>query len=602
MADNPLHPQVTQPGPMAKGGNKSSIDPGFMGRVKSGLSRLFSGGGGGSSSAKTTIMPTQEPDDANGAWMGPGRPMRPVVNNPWDVAGRGDDYPVGYNIGTQPRRMEGGPSFEELEALAENLDMLALAIATREDQMGNLTGSWKIRKAPGQSLRPKPDQRCADLDDFFRRPDGRQGFRTWLRELVHEQLVYDAPAIYVRRTIGGDVYRLEVVKGKTIQPKIDITGRMPDPPNVAYQQILKGVPAINYTSEELIYWPRNRRTGRRYGYSPVQQVIMTVNIAIRREVAKFSYFTEGNIPEALCSVPEGWTPDQIERFQVIFDALQADQRTKSKLKFVPGGMNFQQTRSDSALMGAVDEWLARVICYAFSLPPLPFVQQMNRATADTSNDAALSEGLQPMMLWAKDLLDHIGQRSFGYDDIEWVWDEIDDVDPAEQQVRDIELVKAGLKSIDQCLIERGEDPIGMSHAIFGIGPLGVMFIDDLLKAKAQGLTMPQPPPPPDMMGGMGGAPGFGGQPPLQAGPPGAMPVAAPIAGAVNPAAAAALSSIHPSILDAVGLGRGGPAGRKIDVTAADAHKSDPMSNVVFHPQVLATLRDAERRQGRSAAR
>ncbi len=597
MAENPLHPKVTQPGPMAKGGNKSSIEPGFMSRVTNGLARLFSGGGSGGNAASELLTPQQEPNQAN-VWNGPGNPIRPIVNNPWDVAGRADNYPVGYNIGTQPRRFE-GPSFEQLEALSENLDMLAMAIATREDQMGNLTGSWKIRKQPGQLLRPKPDQRCADLDNFFRRPDGRQSFRSWMRELVHQQLVYDAPAIYVRRTIGGDVYRLEVVKGSTISVLIDKTGRMPDAPAPAYQQIIQNVPVINYSADELIYWPRNRRTGKRYGYSPVQQVIMTVNIAIRREVAKLNYFTEGNVPEALVSVPETWTPEQIERFQVVWDALNADQRTRSKMKFVPGGMRFQQTVNDTMLMGPVDEWLARVICYAFSLPPLPFVQQMNRATADTSNDAALSEGLQPMMLWGKDMLDHIGQNSFGYDDIEWVWDEIDNVDPAEQQVRDIDLVKAGLKSIDECLIERGADPVGMGPAIFGIGPLGVMFIDDLLKAKAQGLTMPQAAPPPDAMGGMPGAP------PFLAPSPGPIPQqGAPFGppGPVHPAAAAALSAIDPSVLAAVGLGARGPAGRRVDVTTADAHKSDPLSNVVFHPQVLKTLRDAERSQGRRAAR
>lgn len=603
MAENPLQPQVTQPGPMAKGGYSTPIDPSFIARVKSGLASLFGGGPSGGASAPAGAPPVlgpQEPQDSQNVWGGPGRPITPIVINRSDVAGRSDDYPVGYNINMQPRRYE-GPSFDELEALAEGLDIMALAIATREDQMGNLTGSFLPRKPAGAKLRPKPDQRCADLDNFMRRPDGRMTFQMWVRALTHEMLINDAPCFYVRRTVGGDPYRLEIVKGKTINVLIDRTGRTPDPPAAAYQQILKGVPAINYTTDELIYWPRNRRVGKRYGYSPVQQVIFTVNIAMRREVAKLNYFTEGNIPEALCSVPETWTPDVIERWQTIWDASQSDQRNRSKMRFVPGGMAVQQTRNDSSLMGEVDEWLARVICYAFSLSSQPFVKMMNRATAETSYDAALSEGLQPVMGWLKSLLDHIAQVVFGYDDIEYIYDERTDIDPVAQQERDIELVKVGLKSIDECLIDRGADPIGMGPAIFGIGPLGVMFIDDLLKAKAQGLTMPQAAPPPDAMGGMGGMPpgaqpGFG-PPGMMA--PGAMPAPATQPG-VAPAAAAAIANVDPTLLAAVGLGPGGSKRRALDITTADAQASDPLSNVVYHPNVLAVLRDTERAQGRSA--
>ncbi len=40
-----------------------------------------------------------------------------------------------------------------------------------------------------------------------------------------------------------------------------------------------------------------------------------------------------------------------------------------------------------------DEWLARVICYAFSVPATPFVSQVNRATSETMRLQATQEGL-----------------------------------------------------------------------------------------------------------------------------------------------------------------------------------------------------------------
>jgi len=66
-----------------------------------------------------------------------------------------------------------------------------------------------------------------------------------------------------------------------------------------------------------------------------------------------------------------------------------------------------------------------------------------------------------------------------------------------------------------------------------------------------------------------------------------------VAPGVHPKAAQLLNDIDPALLAAVGLGAKGPAARRIDVTDDDTFRSDPLSNVVFHPTVLRTLRDVE---------
>jgi len=268
--------------------------------------------------------------------------------------------------------------------------------------------------------------------------------------------------------------------------------------------------------------------------------------------------------------------------------MMRDTGTRRRMRFVPGGFNFQATRDESALSSPFDEWIARVVMYAFSLPPLPFVQMMNKATAETSYESALSEGLQPLMGWMKDLLDHIIQHVFGYTDLECIWDEVVDVDPLQEDASDMQKIRSGMLSIDEWRAKRGLDPLGMGPAVFGIGPMGVMFVDDLLKAKAQGLLMPQPPPAPDA-GMMGGQPGQ-----MMPGQPGQM-----MAGQPAGPMAAALSGIDPNLLNAVGLGAGGTAGRGLDVTQGDSDASDPDASNVVHPNVLRTLREAERRQGRA---
>jgi hypothetical protein len=125
----------------------------------------------------------------------------------------------------------------------------------------------------------------------------------------------------------------------------------------------------------------------------VQQVLMTVNIALRRQLWQLDYFSEGSIPDALIGVPAGWTPDQIRQFQDPLPnppplagegrvgAFAGDLAKRRRAKFVPGesAVRVHQTKEPEHKQD-FDEWLARIICYAFSVPPQWAVKLMNRAT------------------------------------------------------------------------------------------------------------------------------------------------------------------------------------------------------------------------------
>ena len=340
-----------------------------------------------SAAASTSIVPEARREP----WFGPGQAQRPIAP-PEDVAGRSFDYQTGINLNTRPRAYE-GVSFEQLRGLAESFDLVRLAIETCKDQMAALTWGVKPRMAASDDVRGPPDARCAEVEAFFRYPDRKHSWDAWNRMLDEEQLVLDAASIYIRRDQGGRPYAFEIVDGATIVPKLDISGRTPDAPMSAYQQVLKGMPAIDYSVDDLIYAPRNPRAHKLYGYGAVEQVIFTINIAVRREVAKMNYFIEGNIPDALCAVPKEWTPDQIERFQKFWDVMMSSAFAKNgRMKFVPGASAVQMLRSDEVLFGQFDEWLARIICYAFSLPSLPFIKQQNRACYSEDTETLTEKG------------------------------------------------------------------------------------------------------------------------------------------------------------------------------------------------------------------
>jgi PAS domain-containing protein len=102
---------------------------------------------------------------------------------------------------------------------------------------------------------------------------------------------------------------------------LDDSGRVPTPPDPGYQQILKGIPAADYTREELIYLVHNPRSHKVYGYSHVEQVLITINILIRRAMHQLDYYREGSLPDAVISVPVEWNQDQVSDFQKHFDSM-----------------------------------------------------------------------------------------------------------------------------------------------------------------------------------------------------------------------------------------------------------------------------------------
>ena len=451
------------------GGKGSPIEPGLIQRLSGAMRYAITG---------------NKPE-----WFGPMEPIAPVVpaNETPSVTGRQFDYPVGYNTRIKPRQEE-AVSFAQMRALADSYDIMRLIIETRKDQMSKLKWSIKYRDD-----KKKIDSRCQAIQDFLQLPDQEHTWNDWLRMLLEDLFVIDAPTVYVRPTVGGKLYALEPLDGATIKRVIDEFGRTPDAPEPAYQQILHGVPAVDYTRDELIYRPRNLRTHKVYGYSPVEQVIMTVNIALRRQFYQLAYYTEGNVPEALASVPKEWNPDQIAQFQAYWDDINSgDLAERRHLKFIPDGLNFKETKAPP-LKDEYDEWLARVICFAFSVAPTPFIKQQNRATAESAHDAALEEGLAPIMQWVKGLIDYIVIKYFNAPDIEFAWSEEESLDPLEQaKIFDMR-IRNGSLLINESRAFYGDEPVDGGDEPIIITASGAITLKDALEQAAN------PPPPPPMM-------------------------------------------------------------------------------------------------------
>lgn len=398
------------------------------------------------------------PGTGNAAdWFGPGKPMTPQA--PPEVAGRAFDYPAAVNIINRPRSGNIW-GYESLRAFSDNYDLLRIIIEGRKKQLYRL--QWVVQlKDNKQKITPQVKNKIKALTKFFKKPDGEHNFKTWMKMLSEDYYVIDAATLHRRRTRGGKLISLDQIDGSTIARVLDENGRTPeDPGDTAYQQYLKGIPAVNYTTNDLYYRPNNPRINKIYGYSPVEQIMMTVNIALRRQIFQLNYFTEGNIPAALIGVPDTWTPDQIKIFQEWFDNILAGNLAeKRKARFVPSavGKTYIPTQ-ETELFGAAEEWLARVTCYAFSTSPEPFIKTTNRAVPGSSQETMSVEGLDSDKLYFKDWFDEILENDLDADDFEFVWKGDDELDAAKRQLITSGYLKDGLLTVNEARVDMGREP------------------------------------------------------------------------------------------------------------------------------------------------
>ncbi|HEX3747604.1 MAG TPA: phage portal protein [Bryobacteraceae bacterium] len=430
---------------MPEGGKVTPISPGVVARVTRAARYVITGNADG--------------------WFPAGQPLTPQA--PPEVRGRQFDYPTYVNTTYTPRA--GEPiSFQDLRGLADNCDILSSAIETRKDQMEAL--EWNIRiKADDNNKRTtataEQQKRIDAITDFLQYPDKINSWEQWQRQLLDDMFVIDAPCLYKRKDRKGRLYGLEIIDGASIKILIDDSGRRPLPPDPAYQQIIKGMPATNYTSDELLYWMHNPRSHKVYGRSHVEQVILTVNTLIRRALFQLEYYKEGSQPDAFLGLPKEWNSEQIIAFQKNFDAMMAGNLAmRRRLKFMPGEFKYQETKAPQ-LKDEYDEWLARIICYVFSLAPTPFIKQMNRATAESSHDAALEEGLAPLQKWMRKNVNRVIAVDFDSSDLEFAYVDDREQDPLQAaQINQI-YVQAGIMSVDETRENIGLVPLGGAAAV-----------------------------------------------------------------------------------------------------------------------------------------
>ncbi|MGN6607974.1 MAG: NUDIX domain-containing protein, partial [Jatrophihabitans sp.] len=171
----------------------------------------------------------------------------------------------------------------------------------------------------------------------------------------------------------------------------------PAPP--AFVQYAQGVPWTWLTTDDLIYEPFRPTSESPYGVAPLETILLNANTDLRFQYHFLQHFTEGNIPEAFATAPEGWSPSQIEEFQAAWDALLlGDDAVKNQIKWVPNGTGFAWT-NEREFSDVFSLFLMRKTAAAYHVTPqdLGFTEDVNRATSETQVDNQFRIGDMPLI-------------------------------------------------------------------------------------------------------------------------------------------------------------------------------------------------------------
>ena len=342
--------------------------------------------------------------------LGPGKPLQPSFG--YSVRPRTTDYPTSVNTATKSRTQWGRVPFETLRAVIGAYDVARMCINHKIDEIR----SMELMFQPADRVDDDVDAAIDAAKAVLAYPDRELPYESWLSKWLEGALKFDAAPLYRRRDYNGDIIGLEVVDGTTIYPYIDENGRRPEPPAPAWNQIVHGIVAGWFTTQDLIYVPYRPQDDSPFGLAPIESILITANTDLRFQWHFLQLFTDGSVPAGFMEVPPDVSdPDQVAEWQDYWDAtVMGDQAKLHQLIAVPSGSKFTETKP-KAFDPKFPEWLMKRTCAAYGVVPqdLGLVSDVNRANGETQVDIQFRVNTLPWVRYVEGILTRYIQHDIG---------------------------------------------------------------------------------------------------------------------------------------------------------------------------------------------
>jgi Phage portal protein len=351
---------------------------------------------------------------------------------------------------------------------------------------------WRIQPRQGYSLEtiPQGAERIRILTSNFESPNPDDSFRSLAEQVLEDLIVGGYGAIEVQVNPGweegsvtpqgknphfsqsqGEVGHPQgvptqaplvmwAVDGASIRMNMGWDG---SPQSQRYLQVNDQTNSkIELDDDELIYIRLNPRTHTPFGLGRLEVAFETINsflgahrYASRRAsntVVQYALWLQDLTPEHHERLIRWWQ-DEIEGTGKV--PILSVESKPEVLRFGGG--------TDADLRLQWQEFLLRVVASAFDLPPfyLGVERDVNRSTAEEMNEMAFRQAIVPTArLLAESLTRGAISKKLGWDDLEFVFADVDATDPLEEaQIQQI-LLQSGVLTVNEVRRMRGLPELG----------------------------------------------------------------------------------------------------------------------------------------------
>ena len=384
----------------------------------------------------------------------PGLPITPGAINPVGADGRADprryEYQVAQNINVATEQKL--VPFKTLRGAADQIDIVRRCIEVLKSKITGVDWDITIAEDAAEKIvaeiggdhvramaqaREKFSDEIYRLRTFWENPDKANGltFIDWLMVALEEILVIDALAIWPQKTVGGDLYGLQILDGATIKPLIDDRGMRPMAPQAAFQQILYGFPRSEFsapsddieadgefTSDELTYLVRNRKATSVYGSSPVERCLPVADLYLRRQQWLRAEYTDGVLPELMFKVDPDFGNDPILLRQLessLNDDLAGQTEQRKRARVLPAGFDpVQFDGYGEKFKEVLDTYLVTSICGHFGVMPSEIGFSGHGGLGQSGHqkgeqESAQQIGVGPLVTWLSKMLTNLSYSYLG---------------------------------------------------------------------------------------------------------------------------------------------------------------------------------------------
>jgi HK97 family phage portal protein len=367
----------------------------------------------------------------------------PAVLSPWRPGG---------NVHALPK-----PTPGNLRRFAET-PMARRAINVVKDRIASM--DWQVRAKRDAVADDDLRSRLRVLRATLEQPNPQDSFRTLAEQVLEDMIVGGFGAAEIETT--GDAaspVRLWPVDGATVAMDVSWSGDAEAP---RYLQTPFGAAqGVALLDRELMYVRLNPRTHTPFGLGRLEVAFETMNHFLGAQ--RYAHRLASNSAAQYALWVDEATPQQQERLVRWWqDEVEGSGQvpilstaSKPEVLRLAGG-------TDADLRLQWQEFLLRVLASAFDLPPMLLGVQsdVNRSTASEMAEEAFQSAIVPVAkLLAEHLTRDVFAKALGWDDVEFVFNDLELRDAAEEAALQVQLLSAGVLTVDEVRAMRGLAPL-----------------------------------------------------------------------------------------------------------------------------------------------